>query len=246
MIPLATAAAEGVLTFVPEPKSPHGADVTPGRQASSWSAASSTRTPPSSSFEKIKALIEAKDYVGQGSLRRADPRLPEVDPGPGRARARAAAHGLRRQGQRLHVDVRRVEDRQVVARRHEADREAAGALQHRPHRRRPRRHREAARPLGGGHEQVGDRPLRRRGPAAAAELPARRRERAEHAARLRPADPARRAALHPDHRGGPHPGDRPLQRRWASNALSRAEGPERGRRAARSASSGATTACTST
>ena len=54
VIPLEVAAAEGVLTFVPEPKSPHGSDVTPdGKLSWSW-AASSTRTPPSSASRRSR------------------------------------------------------------------------------------------------------------------------------------------------------------------------------------------------
>ena len=43
VIPLQTAIDEGILYFTPEPKSPHGSDVTPAASTSS-SAASSTRT----------------------------------------------------------------------------------------------------------------------------------------------------------------------------------------------------------
>jgi nitrous-oxide reductase len=48
-----TAIAEGVLTFVPEPKSPHGVDVTPDGKASS-SAASSTPTPRSTASRRSR------------------------------------------------------------------------------------------------------------------------------------------------------------------------------------------------
>nr|BAL58531.1 hypothetical protein HGMM_OP2C081 [Candidatus Acetothermum autotrophicum] len=40
VIRLETAAREGILFFAPEPKSPHGVDVTPGGSISSWGASS--------------------------------------------------------------------------------------------------------------------------------------------------------------------------------------------------------------
>jgi nitrous-oxide reductase len=64
VIPLATAAAEGVLTFVPEPKSPHGADVTPDGKYVVVGGKLDTHATVYD-FEKIKALISAKDYVGK-------------------------------------------------------------------------------------------------------------------------------------------------------------------------------------
>ncbi|HEY8153952.1 MAG TPA: Sec-dependent nitrous-oxide reductase [Myxococcota bacterium] len=64
VIPLETAAAEGVLTFVPEPKSPHGADVTPDGKYVVVGGKLDTHATVYD-FAKIKALIEAKDYVGK-------------------------------------------------------------------------------------------------------------------------------------------------------------------------------------
>ena len=64
VIPLETAAAEGVLTFVPEPKSPHGADVTPDGKYVVVGGKLDTHATVYD-FAKIKALIEAKDFVGK-------------------------------------------------------------------------------------------------------------------------------------------------------------------------------------
>ena len=64
MIPLETAAAEGVLSFVPEPKSPHGADVTPDGKYVVVGGKLDTHATVYD-FEKIKAMIEAKDFVGK-------------------------------------------------------------------------------------------------------------------------------------------------------------------------------------
>jgi nitrous-oxide reductase len=64
VIPLETAAAEGVLTFVPEPKSPHGADVTPDGKYVVVGGKLDTHATVFD-FAKMKALIEAKDYVGK-------------------------------------------------------------------------------------------------------------------------------------------------------------------------------------
>jgi nitrous-oxide reductase len=63
VISLETAVAEGLLHFVPEPKSPHGADVTPdGRYIVVGGKLDTHATVYG--FEKIKALIDAKDYAG--------------------------------------------------------------------------------------------------------------------------------------------------------------------------------------
>jgi nitrous-oxide reductase len=64
VIPLDVAAAEGVLTFVPEPKSPHGADVTPDGKYVVVGGKLDTHATVFD-FEKIKAQIDAKDYVGK-------------------------------------------------------------------------------------------------------------------------------------------------------------------------------------
>jgi len=64
VIPLDVAAAEGVLTFVPEPKSPHGADVTPDGKYVIVGGKLDTHATVFD-FEKIKALIDAKDFVGK-------------------------------------------------------------------------------------------------------------------------------------------------------------------------------------
>ena len=64
VIPLEVAAAEGVLSFVPEPKSPHGADVTPDGQYVVVGGKLDTHATVYD-FAKIKALIDAKDYAGK-------------------------------------------------------------------------------------------------------------------------------------------------------------------------------------
>jgi nitrous-oxide reductase len=64
VIPLETAAAEGVLTFVGEPKSPHGADVTPDGKELVVSGKLDTHATVYS-FAKIKSLIEQKQFEGR-------------------------------------------------------------------------------------------------------------------------------------------------------------------------------------
>jgi nitrous-oxide reductase len=64
VIPLEVAAEEGVLTFVPEPKSPHGCDVTPDGRFVVVGGKLDTHATVYS-FEKMKALIEAKDFAGK-------------------------------------------------------------------------------------------------------------------------------------------------------------------------------------
>jgi nitrous-oxide reductase len=64
VIPLEVAAAEGVLTFAPEPKSPHGCDVTPDGKYVVIGGKLDTHATVFD-FEKMKALIEAGDFVGK-------------------------------------------------------------------------------------------------------------------------------------------------------------------------------------
>jgi nitrous-oxide reductase len=64
VIPLDVAAAEGVLTFVPEPKSPHGSDVTPDGKFIIVGGKLDTHATVFD-FAKIKALIDAKEYAGK-------------------------------------------------------------------------------------------------------------------------------------------------------------------------------------
>jgi nitrous-oxide reductase len=63
-IPLDVAAAEGVLVFAPEPKSPHGCDVTPDGKYIVVGGKLDTHA-TIFDFEKIKALVDAKDFAGK-------------------------------------------------------------------------------------------------------------------------------------------------------------------------------------
>jgi len=63
LIRLDTANEEGLLHFVPEPKSPHGVDITPDGKEMVVSGKLDTHGTVYS-FEKIKGLIDAKDYAG--------------------------------------------------------------------------------------------------------------------------------------------------------------------------------------
>jgi nitrous-oxide reductase len=64
VLPLEVAAAEGVLFFVPEPKSPHGVDVAPDGDDIVVGGKLDTHTTVFS-FSKIKALAEAKEFEGK-------------------------------------------------------------------------------------------------------------------------------------------------------------------------------------
>jgi len=64
VLPLAVAAAEGVLTLIGEPKSPHGCDVTPDGTAIVVGGKLDTHATVYE-FSKIKALIEAKKFEGK-------------------------------------------------------------------------------------------------------------------------------------------------------------------------------------
>jgi nitrous-oxide reductase len=64
VIPLQTAIDEGILYFLPEPKSPHGVDVTPDGKELVVGGKLDTHATVYS-FEKIKALIDAKKFEGR-------------------------------------------------------------------------------------------------------------------------------------------------------------------------------------
>ena len=64
VLPLAVSAAEGVLTLVGEPKSPHGCDVTPDGTAIVVGGKLDTHATVFE-FSKIKKLIESKQYEGK-------------------------------------------------------------------------------------------------------------------------------------------------------------------------------------
>ncbi len=64
VLPLEVAAAEGVLHFVPEPKSPHGVDVAPNGDDIVVGGKLDTHATVYS-FKKIKALIDAKKYTSK-------------------------------------------------------------------------------------------------------------------------------------------------------------------------------------
>src|SRR5215831_8196120 len=64
LITLPTAIDEGLLVFIPEPKSPHGVDVTPDGKDIVVGGKLDTHATVYS-FAKIKALIDAKKYDGK-------------------------------------------------------------------------------------------------------------------------------------------------------------------------------------
>ncbi|MEB2312262.1 MAG: Sec-dependent nitrous-oxide reductase [Sorangiineae bacterium] len=64
VIPLETSIEEGLLHFIPEPKSPHGVDVTPDGKEIVISGKLDTHVTVYS-FAKIKGLIDAKKYEGK-------------------------------------------------------------------------------------------------------------------------------------------------------------------------------------
>jgi nitrous-oxide reductase len=64
VLPLDVAASEGVLHFVPEPKSPHGVDVTPDGKDLVVGGKLDTHATVYS-FEKIKGLIDRKQYASK-------------------------------------------------------------------------------------------------------------------------------------------------------------------------------------
>jgi nitrous-oxide reductase len=64
VLPMDVAAAEGVLFLIPEPKSPHGSDVSPDGKYIIVSGKLDTHTSVYS-FEKLMAQVNAKDFAGK-------------------------------------------------------------------------------------------------------------------------------------------------------------------------------------
>ena len=159
---------EKVLTLIPEPKSPHGADVTPDGEDIVVGGKLDTHGTVYN-FKKIQTLIEAGTYEGKDTYGIAHSRVQGLHPRPGRAGPGPAAHRLRRQGLRLHLAVHRVGGRQVGPQDPEDRGQAARALQHRPHPRGRGRHRQPRRQVRGGDEQDEHRPLRPRTPRSSQE-----------------------------------------------------------------------------
>ena len=133
VIMLDTTNEEGLLHLVGEPKSPHGVDVTPDGKELVVSGKLDTHATVYS-FEKIKGLIDAKKYDGKDQLWRSDSSVRGQHSRPGRDRPRSASHAVRRQGQRLHLGLHRVDRGQVVAQGPQGHREGQGSLQRRSHR----------------------------------------------------------------------------------------------------------------
>ena len=135
MISIDTAVAEGLLYLAPEPKSPHGMDVTPDGK---YLVVAGKLDPHVTiySFDKIQKAIASgnstPDVYGIPILNFDDVMVAQLEAWPG-----AAAHPVRRQGQRLHQPVPGQHGRQVEAGRrrpgclHRAQ-QGAGAVQHRP------------------------------------------------------------------------------------------------------------------
>ena len=201
------AVAEGVLYLVPEPKSPHGVDVTPDGK---YIVVGGKLDPHATvySFEKIKDAIDGEEVRGQGRVRRPDPRLRRRACAARWSSASGPLHtAVRRQGQRLHRPVPRERGRRgssvaSVDGRLEAGREdsrstttsatsrAAEGDTVSPRRQVPDR-----------DEQVVDRPLPPVGPLLPQNFQLIDITGDEDAAALRHADRHRRAALRADDQG---------------------------------------------
>ena len=245
VIPLDDAAAEGVLSFVPEPKSPHGGDVTPGRQVHRRRR-QARHARHGLRLREDQGADRGQEVRGQGPLRRPDPRLPEGDPA---ARSSSASARCTRVFDDKGNAYTSLFLESMVAkwslRGPEADREAAGPLQHRPHR---RGRGDTVKPDGKYVVAMNKWAIDRFadvGPLLPQNFQLIDIERRQDAAALRHADSARRAALRADDQGRQASSRSITTRRWHERRHRR-EGRRSRSRAARSASSAAATACTST
>ena len=94
--PMETAVEEGILFLVPEPKSPHGVDVTPDGKYIVVGGKLDTHATVYQ-LREDQGGDQGRQVRGQGPLRRPDPRHEGRAARPGGARPRAAAHPVRRQ-----------------------------------------------------------------------------------------------------------------------------------------------------
>ena len=104
----------GMVYFLPTPKSPHGVDVDPTGEYIVAGGKLATVIPVHSFTKMLKAIAD-KAFDGErrrhpGPQVRRGHRRRGAEPGP-----RAAAHRVRRQGLRLHLDVHLLRDREVEA-----------------------------------------------------------------------------------------------------------------------------------
>ena len=104
----------GVVYYLPTPKSPHGVDVDPSGELIVAGGKLATVIPVHS-FSRMLKAIEDKAFEGEVNgipvlKYDADDRRRSEEPRP-----RPAPHRVRRPGQRLHLDVRVVGNREVVA-----------------------------------------------------------------------------------------------------------------------------------
>ena len=142
----------GVVYYLPTPKSPHGVDVDPTGEYIVAGGKLATVIPVHS-FTKLQKAIADKAFEND------DRRHPgaQVRRGDGRRSAEAwprpAAHGVRRQGLRLHVDVHLVRSREVEARHVGSRRPHSDLLLDRPPHDSRRRQQEAVGQVPRGDEQ---------------------------------------------------------------------------------------------
>ncbi len=210
VIPMQTAIDEGLLYFVPEPKSPHGVDVAP---KGDFLVISGKLDPHVTifSFEKIQKAIADENWTpdayGIPVLDFDSVLEAQVELGLGPLHTQFDNQGYAYTSLYLDSAVARWTLGGALCPRGPglaAHRQGIGPLQRGPHRRGRGRHGGAGGRLPGQPEQVVGGSLRQRGAAAAPELPAHRhqRRRREPATALRYANGHRRAPLRPDHEGG--------------------------------------------
>ena len=113
VIPMEQAVAEGLLYLIPEPKSPHGADVTPDGKFIIVSGKLDSHTSVFS-FEKIMAAIKEGKFEGKDPYGIPIIAMKDALHNPGGIGAGAPAHPVRLQAlRRLHVPVCGLDGRQV-------------------------------------------------------------------------------------------------------------------------------------
>ena len=184
VISLKTVVDEGLVTLVPEPKSPHGSDVSPDGKFVIVGGKLDTHGSVYD-FEKMKALIDAKKFAGKDPYGLPISGHEGIAACASRSRTRSATHPVRQQTLHcLHIALRRQPGGEMGLLRWQSPRQAGDPLQYWPSDDDGGRHDAPEGALSRRLEQARDRSVQSGWPAASAEPSANRHQRRQDGAAL--------------------------------------------------------------